>query len=64
MAATTVQQAQPKRKRSARRGQINVRLSVEEQRDLDRVAEHESRTAADTVRILIKRAAAALPQAT
>lgn len=60
MRAATVQRT-PKRKRAARKCQINVRLSAEEQRDLERVAEHESRTAADTVRVLIKRAAAALP---
>ena len=42
--------------RSARSAQVNVRLSAEERRILDRLAKHEHRTPADTVRILILRA--------
>jgi hypothetical protein len=46
--------------RSARSAQVNVRLNTEERRILDKLAKHERRTPADTVRILIVRAGAAL----
>ena len=39
---------------------MNVRLNTEERRILDKLAKHERRTPADTVRILIVRAGAAL----
>jgi len=40
--------------------QLNVRLNADERRTLDRLAEDEHRTPADTIRILIVRAGAAL----
>jgi len=47
-------------KKETRERQFNVRLNTNEKRDLDRVADVEVRTPADTIRILIKRAADAL----
>jgi hypothetical protein len=48
------------KKKELRTEQLNLRLTVTERRALDKLAEKESRTPADTVRALIKRATVSL----